>query len=109
MAGDPAADNLAVAFLFKMYSLPAAAIATWHSAMPENRIKISGIMISAALTAFLTGITESIEFLFMFLAPVLYVIYVILSGLAFSLFIALCTTSGTGFSQGLIDFILLRW
>ncbi|WP_174888500.1 PTS glucose transporter subunit IIBC [Candidatus Williamhamiltonella defendens] len=107
MAGDPTAGKLAGAFLFKMYGLPAAAIAIWHSAKPENRIKVSGIMISAALTSFLTGITEPIEFSFMFVAPVLYVIHVILSGLAFPLCIALGMTSGTSFSQGLIDFILL--
>ncbi|BBU84713.1 hypothetical protein EIMP300_61130 [Escherichia coli] len=62
MAGDPTAGKLSGGFLFKMYGLPAAAIAIWHSAKPENRAKVGGIMISAALTSFLTGITEPIEF-----------------------------------------------
>ncbi|HEK2714052.1 TPA: PTS transporter subunit EIIC, partial [Proteus mirabilis] len=62
MAGDPTAGMLSGGFLFKMFGLPAAAIAIWHTARPENRVKVGGIMISAALTAFLTGITEPIEF-----------------------------------------------
>ena len=60
MAGDPTAGKLSGGFLFKMYGLPAAAIAIWHSAKPENRAKVGGIMISAALTSFLTGITVPI-------------------------------------------------
>lgn len=52
MAGDPTAGMLSGGFLFKMYGLPAAAIAIWHSAKPENRAKVGGIMISAALTSF---------------------------------------------------------
>lgn len=77
MAGDPTAGKLSGGFLFKMYGLPAAAIAIWHSAKPENRAKVGGIMISAALTSFLTGITEPIEFSFMFVAPILYIIHAI--------------------------------
>lgn len=80
MAGDPTAGKLSGGFLFKMYGLPAAAIAIWHSAKPENRAKVGGIMISAALTSFLTGITEPIEFSFMFVAPILYIIHAILAG-----------------------------
>lgn len=57
-AGDPTAGILARAFLFKMFGLPAAAIAMWHSAKPENKFAVGGIMLSAALTSFLTGITE---------------------------------------------------
>ena len=64
IAGDPTAGNLAGGHMFKMYGLPAAAIAMWHTAKPENRAKIGGIMVSAALTSFLTGITEPIEFAF---------------------------------------------
>ncbi len=71
-AGDPTAGNLAGGYLFKMWGLPAAALAIWHSARPENRAKVGGIMISAALTSFLTGITEPIEFSFLFVAPLLY-------------------------------------
>src|SRR5439155_14885389 len=77
IAGDPTAGNMTGGYLFKMWGLPAAAMAMWHSARPENRAKVGGIMISAALTAFLTGITEPIEFAFLFLAPVLYFIHAI--------------------------------
>ena len=63
--------QLAGGFMFKMFGLPAAAIAIAHSAKPENRAKVMGIMVSAALTSFLTGITEPIEFAFMFVAPLL--------------------------------------
>lgn len=107
MAGDPTAGMLSGGFLFKMFGLPAAAIAIWHSARPENRVKVGGIMISAALTAFLTGITEPIEFSFMFVAPILYVIHAILAGFAFVICILLGMRDGTSFSHGLIDFIVL--
>jgi PTS system glucose-specific IIC component len=107
MAGDPTAGKLSGGFLFKMYGLPAAAIAIWHSAKPENRAKVGGIMISAALTAFLTGITEPIEFSFIFVAPILYVIHAILAGLAFPICILLGMRDGTSFSHGLIDFVVL--
>ncbi|WP_034914104.1 PTS glucose transporter subunit IIBC [Erwinia sp. 9145] len=107
MAGDPTAGKLSGGFLFKMYGLPAAAIAIWHSAKPENRAKVGGIMISAALTAFLTGITEPIEFSFMFVAPVLYAIHILLAGLAFPICILLGMRDGTSFSHGLIDFVVL--
>ncbi len=107
MAGDPNAGMLSGGFLFKMFGLPAAAIAIWHTARPENRVKVGGIMISAALTAFLTGITEPIEFSFMFVAPILYVIHAILAGLAFVICILLGMRDGTSFSHGLIDFIVL--
>ncbi|EPQ6244025.1 PTS glucose transporter subunit IIBC [Proteus mirabilis] len=107
MAGDPTAGMLSGGFLFKMFGLPAAAIAIWHTVRPENRVKVGGIMISAALTAFLTGITEPIEFSFMFVAPILYVIHAILAGLAFVICILLGMRDGTSFSHGLIDFIVL--
>lgn len=64
-------------------------------------------MISAALTSFLTGITEPIEFSFMFVAPILYIIHAILAGLAFPICILLGMRDGTSFSHGLIDFIVL--
>ena len=107
MAGDSTAGMLSGGFLFKMYGLPAAAIAIWHSAKPENRAKVGGIMISAALTSFLTGITEPIEFSFMFVAPILYFIHAVLAGLAFPICILLGMRDGTSFSHGLIDFIIL--
>ncbi|WP_192458660.1 PTS glucose transporter subunit IIBC [Musicola keenii] len=107
MAGDPTAGKLSGGFLFKMYGLPAAAIAIWHSAKPENRAKVGGIMISAALTSFLTGITEPIEFSFLFVAPILYAIHAVMAGLAFPICILLGMRDGTSFSHGLIDFIVL--
>ncbi|XBC40575.1 MAG: PTS glucose transporter subunit IIBC [Buchnera aphidicola (Nurudea yanoniella)] len=107
MAGDSTAGKLSGGFIFKMYGLPFAALAIWHCSYKENRAKIGGIMISGALTAFLTGITEPIEFSFILVAPILYVIHSILAGLAFPICILLDMKSGTSFSHGLIDFIVL--
>jgi glucose PTS system EIICB or EIICBA component len=107
IAGDPTAGNLAGGYMFKMYGLPAAAIAMWHTAKPENRAKIGGIMVSAALTSFLTGITEPIEFAFLFVAPVLYAIHALLAGSAFVVMILLGMKHGTTFSHGLIDYLVL--
>ncbi|MGB2972124.1 MAG: PTS glucose transporter subunit IIBC [Candidatus Competibacter sp.] len=107
IAGDPTAGNMAGGYLFKMWGLPAAAIAIWHSARPENRVKVGGMMISAALTAWLTGITEPIEFTFMFVAPVLYAIHALLAGVAYFLCIELGVKHGMTFSHGAIDFAVL--
>ncbi len=105
--GDPTAGNLAGGYMFKMFGLPAAALAIWHSAKPENRAKVGGIMVSAALTSFLTGITEPIEFAFLFVAPILYVIHALLAGSAFVVMILLGIKHGTTFSHGFIDFTVL--
>lgn len=99
--------QLAGGYMFKMFGLPAAAIAIAHSAKPENRAKVMGIMASAALTSFLTGITEPIEFAFLFVAPVLYVIHALLAGSAFVVTNMLGMVHGTSFSHGLIDFLVL--
>jgi len=106
-AGDPTAGLLAGGYLFKMWGLPAAALAIWRCARPENRAKVGGIMISAALTSFLTGITEPIEFSFLFVAPVLYVIHAALAGVAYFTCIELGIRHSTTFSHGLIDYIVL--
>jgi glucose PTS system EIICB or EIICBA component len=106
-AGDPTAGNLAGGYLFKMWGLPAAAIAIWRTAKPENRKRIGGIMISAALTSFLTGITEPIEFAFIFVAPALYAIHALLAGAAYFVAIKLGIHHSTTFSHGLIDYIVL--
>ena len=106
-AGDPTAGNLAGGYLFKMWGLPAAALAIWRTARPENRAKVGGIMISAALTSFLTGITEPIEFAFLFVAPLLYAIHAVLAGLAYFVAIELGIHHSTTFSHGLIDYIVL--
>lgn len=107
MAGDITAGKLSGGFIFKMYGLPGAAFAIWNCAKEKNKKKVSGIMISAALTAFLTGITEPIEFSFLFISPALYILHSILAGLSFSICIFLNMQAGTSFSHGLIDFILL--
>jgi len=99
--------QLAGGYMFKMFGLPAAAIAIAHSAKPENRAKVMGIMASAALTSFLTGITEPIEFAFIFVAPVLYAIHALLAGSAFVVTNMLGMVHGTSFSHGLIDFLVL--
>jgi PTS system glucose-specific IIC component len=107
LAGDPRAGNMAGGYLFKMWGLPAAAVAIWRSARPENRARIGGIMVSAALTSFVTGITEPIEFAFMFVAPVLYLIHAVLAGIAYFVCVVFGIKHGMTFSHGLIDFVLL--
>ncbi len=99
--------QLAGGYLFKMFGLPAAALAIWRCAKPENRAKVGGLMISAALTSFLTGITEPIEFSFLFVAPILYGVHALLAGLAYVLTNALGIVHGMTFSHGFIDFTLL--
>lgn len=89
-----------------MFGLPGAALAIYHSAKPENRKKVAGLMLSAALTAFVTGITEPLEFAFMFCAPLLYGVHIVLTGVAFMLAHMLEITVGQTFSGGLIDFLL---
>jgi PTS system glucose-specific IIC component len=106
-AGDPTAGNMAGGYLFKMWGLPAAALAIWRSARPENRKKVGGIMISAALTSFLTGITEPIEFSFLFVAPLLYAVHAVLAAVAYYVCIELGIKHGMTFSHGLIDFVVL--
>jgi len=98
--------QLAGGYLFKMFGLPAAAIAIAHSAKPENRAKVMGIMVSAALTSFLTGITEPIEFSFLFVAPLLYAIHAVLAGVAYMLTNGLGIVHGHTFSNGFIDFVI---
>ena len=107
VAGDRTAGLLAGGYLFKMWGLPAAAIAIWRTARPENRARVGGIMISAALTSFLTGITEPIEFSFLFVAPLLYGIHALLAGAAYFLCVELGIRHSTTFSHGLIDYIVL--
>lgn len=91
-----------------MFGLPAAAIAIWHSAKPENRAVVGGIMVSAALTSFLTGITEPIEFAFLFVAPILYFIHACLAASAQFVANTLHMHMGFTFSQGGIDFLMFN-
>src|SRR5262245_33056395 len=107
ISGDPTAGNMTGGYLFKMWGLPAAALAMWRTARPENRAKVGGIMISAAVTSFLTGITEPIEFAFLFVAPLLYGIHALLAGVAYFLCIALGIKHGFTFSHGFIDYVVL--
>lgn len=93
-------------FITMMFGLLGACLAIYHTAKTENRKRVAGLLISAALTSFLTGITEPIEFSFLFIAPILYVIHAIFDGLAFMLAHILHITIGQTFSGGFIDFIL---
>lgn len=93
-------------FPFMMFGLPAAALAIYHTAKPERKAQIAGIMGSAALTSFLTGITEPIEFSFLFVAPLLFGIHTIFAGLSFMTMHILNVKIGMTFSGGLIDFLL---
>ena len=106
-AGDPHAGMfMAGFFIIMMFGLPAVALAMYHAAKPENRAKIGGALFSVAFTSFLTGVTEPIEFMFMFLAPALYVVHAILTGLALSVAYGFGILHGFGFSAGLIDYVL---
>ena len=107
LAGDPTAGNLAGGFLFKMFGLVGAAFAIWHAAKPEKKAMVGGIMMSAALTSFLTGITEPLEFSFLFVAPLLYGVHALLAGVAYFTCITIGMKLGTTFSHGLIDYVLL--
>ncbi|WP_026792772.1 PTS glucose transporter subunit IIBC [Pleomorphomonas oryzae] len=107
-AGDHTAGILSGAFLFKMWGLPAAAIAIAQTAKPENRVKVMGMMISAALTSFLTGITEPIEFSFLFVAPALYAVHAVLAATTQFVANTLDIHMGFTFSQGGIDFLLFN-
>jgi len=93
-------------FPFMMFGLPAAALAIYHEARPEKKAVVAGIMASAALTSFLTGITEPIEFSFLFVAPVLFGIHTIFAGLSFMLMHILNVKIGMTFSGGIIDYLL---
>ncbi len=91
-------------FITMMFGLLGACLAMYHTAKPQNKKRVAGLLLSAALTSFLTGITEPIEFSFLFVAPVLYVIHAFFDGLAFML--AHILHIGQTFSGGFIDFVL---
>ncbi|MFF4258961.1 PTS transporter subunit EIIC [Streptomyces sp. NPDC001663] len=104
-AGDPTAGQFMSGFFpIMMFGLPAAAIAIAHSARPERRKAVLGMMISLALTSFVTGVTEPIEFSFMFIAPVLYGIHAVLTALSMAITWALGVHAGFTFSAGAIDY-----
>ncbi|MDI6813122.1 MAG: N-acetylglucosamine-specific PTS transporter subunit IIBC [Desulfitobacteriaceae bacterium] len=106
-AHDPNAGTFMTGFFpIMMFALPAAALAMITTAKKQNRKAVTGMLLGIAFTSFLTGITEPIEFSFMFLAPVLFLIHAILTGSALALTTALGIKSGFGFSAGLIDYVL---
>jgi PTS system N-acetylglucosamine-specific IIC component len=106
-AGDPSAGAFMSGFFpVMMFGLPAACLAMYHTALPERRRAVGGLLGSIALTSLLTGVTEPIEFTFMFLAPFLYVIHALLTGVSFVIMNALQVRLGFGFSAGLFDFVL---
>lgn len=106
-AGDPSAGVFMAGFFpIMMFALPAAALAMIQSARPENRKAVSAAMLSMAFTSFLTGITEPIEFAFMFLAPGLYVFHALMMGASLAVCNMLGIHHGFGFSGGAIDFFL---
>lgn len=107
LAGDPLAGNLAGGYLIKMWGLPAAAIAMWRCADKSQRNRVAGIMLSAGTASWLTGVTEPVEFAFMFVAPILFLVHAVLSGLAYSICILLDIHHSIVFSHGLVDFTLL--
>lgn len=97
---------------FMMFGLPAAAYAIYRNAKPERKKIVGGLMLSAGLTSFLTGITEPLEFSFLFVAPLLYVVHVLLAGSSFLVMHLLDVKIGMTFSGGFIDYILyglLNW
>ncbi|MFF4310635.1 PTS transporter subunit EIIC [Streptomyces sp. 900105755] len=106
-AGDPTAGQFMSGFFpIMMFGLPAAALAIAHTARPERRAAVMGMMLSMALTSFVTGVTEPIEFTFMFIAPLLYAIHAVLTALSMAVTWALGVHAGFTFSAGVIDYIL---
>jgi N-acetylglucosamine PTS system EIICBA or EIICB component len=103
-AGDPHAGGFMTGFFpIMMFALPAACLAMVHTARPERRKAVAGILGAAALTSFLTGVTEPIEFAFVFVAPQLYVVHAILTGSALMVTNALGIREGFTFSAGATD------
>ena len=93
-------------FPFMIFGLPGAALAMYHAARPEKKKAVGGLLLSAAVTSMLTGITEPIEFTFLFVAPLMYGVHCVLSGLSFMLMHLLNVGVGITFSGGLIDLTL---
>ena len=106
-AGDPSAGVFMTGFFpIMMFGLPAAALAMYLAAPKDRRTQVGGLLFSVALTAFLTGVTEPLEFMFMFLAPVLYAAHAILTGISLVVTNSLGILDGFGFSAGLFDFVI---
>lgn len=93
-------------FIFMIFGLPGAALAMYHCARPEKKKVAGGLLLSAALTCMLTGITEPIEFSFLFVAPALFAVQVVLAGAAYMIAHMLNIAVGLTFSGGLLDFFI---
>lgn len=106
-AGDPDAGAFMAGFFpVMMFGLPGACLAMWHSVRPERRKAMAGMYLSMALTSFLTGVTEPIEFTFMFIAPLLFLLHAVLTGCSMVLMDWMNVRLGFGFSAGLFDYVL---
>lgn len=106
-AGDPTAGKFMSGFFpVMMFGLPAACLAMWRHADPAQKRTTGGLLLSLGLTSFFTGVTEPIEFSFMFLAPGLYALHAVLTGAAMVLMDWLGVRLGFGFSAGLFDYVL---
>ncbi|MFF5025007.1 PTS transporter subunit EIIC [Streptomyces collinus] len=107
LAGDPNAGQFTSGFFpIMMFALPAAALAMTHCARPERRKEVGGLMLSVALTSFVTGITEPLEYSFLFIAPLLYVAHALLTGVSMAVTWGLGVHDGFSFSAGLIDYVI---
>ncbi|MGZ4579345.1 MAG: PTS transporter subunit EIIC [Nocardioidaceae bacterium] len=107
LSGDPSAGAFMTGFVpIMMFALPAAALAIYPEARPERRRLVGGVMLSGALTSFVTGVTEPLEFAFMFVAWPLYLIHAVLTGTSLALVNALGIKDGFGFSAGAIDYTM---
>ncbi|HWX31744.1 MAG TPA: N-acetylglucosamine-specific PTS transporter subunit IIBC [Steroidobacteraceae bacterium] len=106
-AGDPTAGAFMSGFFpVMMFGLPGACLAMYHTARPERRAGVAGLLMSLGLTSFLTGVTEPVEFTFMFLAPVLYALHAVATGLAMVVMNLFGVRLGFSFSAGLFDYVL---
>ncbi|MGW5848355.1 PTS transporter subunit EIIC [Streptomyces sp. NPDC055254] len=107
LAGDPDAGQFLSGFFpIMMFALPAAALAITHCAKPQRRKEVGGLMLSVALTSFVTGITEPLEYSFLFVAPLLYAVHAVLTGVSMAVTWALGVHDGFSFSAGLIDYVI---
>ncbi|MEX9252039.1 PTS N-acetyl glucosamine transporter subunit IIABC [Pseudenterobacter timonensis] len=107
-AGDGTAGMFMSGFFpIMMFGLPGAALAMYFAAPKARRSMVGGMLLSVAVTAFLTGVTEPLEFLFMFLAPLLYLLHAILTGISLFIATALGIHAGFSFSAGAIDYVLM--
>ncbi|MEW2138959.1 PTS transporter subunit EIIC [Streptomyces sp. NPDC005409] len=107
LSGDPQAGQFLSGFFpIMMFALPAAALAITHCAKPQRRKEVGGLMLSVGLTSFVTGITEPIEYSFLFVAPALYAVHALLTGVSMAVTWALGVKDGFSFSAGLIDYVI---